>query len=98
MFEFKSLQFASANNFDLFTDKFTSAVRALKNKHNHNEFIVLYIALKKIDIYTVREFELSCSRSKIPTIDNLSEYIVLSVSATYNKNNYRLSNVLPSKY
>lgn len=63
MFEFKPMQAASVTNFDLFTDSFISAVRALKNLKldNLTDLIILHIALKKTDLDTVRAFELSCS-------------------------------------
>ncbi|CAK1599199.1 unnamed protein product [Parnassius mnemosyne] len=76
MFEFKPLQSSTANNFDLFTDNFISAVRALQNLKLDNlaDLIVLHIALKKLDSDTIRSFEYNhCSI--IPTFDDLVNFI-----------------------
>ncbi|KAL0810543.1 hypothetical protein ABMA28_010663 [Loxostege sticticalis] len=76
IFDFKPLQSASAANFDLFTENFTSAVRALNNLklNNLTDLILLHIALKRLDSDTVRAFELSTS-SKIPDFEDLVEFI-----------------------
>lgn len=76
LFEFKPIQCASVTNFELFTDNFTSVVRALQNLKLENLFdlVLIHIALKKIDSDTARAFEINYS-SKMPTFDNLVEFI-----------------------
>lgn len=76
MFDFKPIQVASAANFDLFTDNFTSAVSALKNLKldNLSDLIILHIALKKLDSETVRAFETKYG-NKMPTFDEFVTFI-----------------------
>ncbi|XP_045499445.1 uncharacterized protein LOC123697073 [Colias croceus] len=76
MFDFKPLHCASATNFDLFTDNFISAVRALQNikLDNITDLMIVHIALKKLDSDTVRAFETEFG-SEMPTFDNLVQFI-----------------------
>ena len=104
MFDFKPLTYASADNFELFIDKFINAVRALRNINldNLSDFILLHIALKKIDCSTIRAFEMANPEpSKIPTFEQLVEFIKKQCkilqrtppSANNNNNNIHCSNV-----
>ncbi|XP_045767778.1 uncharacterized protein LOC123869085 [Maniola jurtina] len=76
LLEFKSIS-ASADNFDLFIEKFVAAYRGLKNLKlpDLTDFIVLHIALKKIDSDSIRTFERLGDSSSIPTFEDLVNFI-----------------------
>lgn len=73
--DFKPLQ--GNNNLDTFIDKFVTSVNALKNLKldNLTDFMLLYIALQKLDSSSVQAFEMSVDSNKIPSFDSLVEFI-----------------------
>lgn len=68
---------ASISTFESFLDNFVSAVNGLKNVglKDVTDFIILNLALKRLDSETVRAFELSCRGIDIPSFDTLVEFV-----------------------
>lgn len=68
---------ASSSNFQLFIDKFVTAVNSLKNLKldNLSDFLLLQLALKKFDTETIRAFEMTERHNKIPTLDSFIKFI-----------------------
>lgn len=77
IFDFKPVTCSSADSCDLFIDKFGNAVKALQNLKvdNLTDMIFLHVALKKLDLDTVRAFEMNSSSSPAPTFDSLVLFI-----------------------
>lgn len=81
LFEFKSISSVSPGNLELFLDKFATSVAGFKNVTvpDHADFILLHIALKKLDTDTVRAFEsnhqLKSNSSEIPSFSELIGFL-----------------------
>lgn len=81
LFEFKLIPSGTPNNLELFLDKFASSVAALKNLQIDDlaDFILFYVALKKLDLDTGRTFE--CTRklkpnsSEFPSFSELDSFV-----------------------
>lgn len=81
LFEFKSISTGTPSNLESFLDKFSSSVAALKNAKVNDlaDFILLHIAIKKLDQDTVRAFEtnyqLRSNSSEIPSFSDLDYFV-----------------------
>lgn len=77
IFDLKSISNATANNLENFIDRFASSVAALKNLNlsDMTDFILLYIALNKLDAETVRAFETESKGVQFPTLKNLELFL-----------------------
>ncbi|CAH0726757.1 unnamed protein product, partial [Brenthis ino] len=75
IFEYKPL--SSASQLEHFIDRFSSSVSALNNLKldNLSDFILLYIALKKLDCETTRAFEMENRNCGIPKLDDLLSFV-----------------------
>lgn len=77
MLEYKSSNNATSKNLTSFLDKFCTAASSLKslNLDNLSDFMLLHVALKKIDSSTARSFEMHHRDTSMPTYDDLVKYI-----------------------
>ncbi|CAG9787132.1 unnamed protein product [Diatraea saccharalis] len=77
MFEFKSFNNATSKNLDIFLDKFCTAVSSLKSLKldDLSDFILLQLALKKIDSNTARSFEIFKRGASMPLYNDLIKFI-----------------------
>ncbi|KOB78747.1 hypothetical protein OBRU01_01602 [Operophtera brumata] len=77
MLDCKLANSATSKNLASFLDKFCTAVSSLKSLKldNLSDFMLLHIALKKIDSSTARSFEMHHRDTSMPTYDNLVKYI-----------------------
>lgn len=68
---------ASAKNLELFLDKFCTAVSSLHSLKldNLSDFMLLQLALKKIDSSTARSFEMHMRGISMPTYDDLIKFV-----------------------
>lgn len=71
------LDYNGSDNFDSFLDNFVSAVNALKNLkiNDLTDFMLLHIALKKLNADTVHSFEMQYRKEKFPSFANLTDFI-----------------------
>lgn len=77
MNEFKSFSVANTKNLDSFLEHFASAVSSLKTLKlsNLSDFILLYLALKKIDPETARAFEMFKRETALPSYEDLITFL-----------------------
>lgn len=77
IFEFKASQTESGKNLNLFLEKFDIAVKALKKLDipDLSDFILLHQALLKLDLDTVKAFEMSERGTEIPSYDSLVKFV-----------------------
>lgn len=77
MLDFKSFNTATNKNLELFLDKFCTAVSSLKSLKldNLSDFILLSLALRKIDSSTARSFEMHMRGKSMPTYNELLKFI-----------------------
>ncbi|XP_044742314.1 uncharacterized protein LOC123304708, partial [Chrysoperla carnea] len=75
--KFKPFLVESGQNLNLFVEKFDSAVNALKEVKvgELSDFILMTIALQKLDVHTQKLFEQSLAKGVIPTYNELSIFI-----------------------
>lgn len=75
--KFKPFSVESGQNLNLFVKKFDSAVNALKEVKvgELSDFILMTIALQKLDVQTQKLFEQSLAKGVIPTYNQLSVFI-----------------------
>ncbi|XP_044740017.1 uncharacterized protein LOC123301344 [Chrysoperla carnea] len=75
--KFKPFLVESGQNLNLFVEKFDSAVNALKEVKvgELSDFILMTIALQKLDVHTQKLFEQSLAKGVIPTYNELSVFI-----------------------
>ncbi|XP_061707388.1 uncharacterized protein LOC133517655 [Cydia pomonella] len=68
---------ASSSNFQTFIDKFVTAANALKSLKLDDlcDFMLLHMALKKLDQETLRAFEMLHRDTKLPTFRNLTDFM-----------------------
>ncbi|XP_047999640.1 uncharacterized protein LOC125236758 [Leguminivora glycinivorella] len=68
---------ASSSNFQTFIDKFVTAANALKSLKldDLSDFMLMHIALKKLDQETLRAFEMLHRNTKLPTFRDLSDFM-----------------------
>ncbi|KAL0812118.1 hypothetical protein ABMA28_009496 [Loxostege sticticalis] len=92
LLHFKPLNNTSSTGLDSFINNFDSSVEALKQLKlsDLTDFIFLHLALQKLDTETIKLFEITYRKDKIPTYHKLIEFIkeqskVLSRSVPNNK-------------
>lgn len=75
--DFKSINFESEKNLNLFLERFDTSVAALKNLNipDLTDFIFTYIALSKLDHETVRAFEADQRNTDFPKYADLITFI-----------------------
>lgn len=73
----KLLAPSNSNELNNFIERFASSMSALKELgiDDLTDFIILHIALKKLDMQLVQNFEMSVREKDIPTYTDLIEYI-----------------------
>lgn len=88
LFNFKPLTANNATGLESFLDNFDTSVEALRQLSlgDLTDFMLLHIALQRLDSETVKLFEITHRKDKIPTYSNLIEFVkeqskVLSRSA-----------------
>lgn len=109
--EFKPISRQSSQGLENFLQYFVSSIDALKalNIEDLADFILLHIALSKLDSETVRSFEMESRKDSIPLYKNLITFIkenskILSRNGRldkqdrYNKPNPALCSVVTNKY
>lgn len=76
LLRFKSLPTSDIKNLNKFTDEFVGSVAALKalNLNHLDDFIITHVALSKLPITFVQQFEQSFAEG-IPTFGSLSEFV-----------------------
>ncbi|KAI5633584.1 hypothetical protein NE865_13686 [Phthorimaea operculella] len=74
---FKALTTPSAQNLELFLEQFCASVTALKQSEitDLSDYMLLHIALNKLDKETVTLFEQRFGKEKIPTFKSLQEFV-----------------------
>lgn len=89
LLRFKPLSTANSTGLDSFINNFNSSVEALKQLEltDLTDFIFLHLALQKLDSDTIKLFEITYRKEKIPSYKSLIEFIkeqskVLSRSST----------------
>lgn len=77
MFKFKPIKTESATQLNYFCEQFSASVSALKNLgiQDLGDFIILCIALGKLDTDTTKLFEMSVKNSDFPTYSQLDTFI-----------------------
>lgn len=77
LFKFKSIKSESAAQLNLFIDNFSASVAALKNLNLNNlaDFILLALALGKLDPETTKLFEMSVKGTELPTFTQLDKFV-----------------------
>lgn len=77
LFKFKSIKLESAAQLNMFVEQFSASVAALKNLNldQLDDFIILAIALSKLDPETVKLFEMSVKADAIPTFQQLDKFV-----------------------
>lgn len=77
MFDFKCFTTANTKNLEMFLDKFCTAVSSLKSLKldDLSDFIILQLALKKIDSNTARSFEMFKRGESMPTYNDFIKFI-----------------------
>ncbi|KAI5755226.1 hypothetical protein M8J77_015196 [Diaphorina citri] len=77
LFKFKSIKSESAVQLNLFIDNFSASVAALKNLNLNNlaDFILLALALGKLDPETTKLFEMSVKGTELPTFTQLDKFV-----------------------
>lgn len=77
LFKFKQIKTESATQLNNFIDQFSASVSALNNLgiQKLDDFIILAIALGKLDPETTKLFEMSVKESEFPTFEQLDTFI-----------------------
>ncbi|XP_052741850.1 uncharacterized protein LOC128198806 [Bicyclus anynana] len=77
LLNFKSLNNNTASGLELFLNSFNSSVDALKQLKldNLTDFFLLHLALLKLDSETVKLFEITYRKEKIPSYGQLVEFV-----------------------
>lgn len=75
--DFKSFDSATTANFESFLDIYVTAANSLKTLGlvDVTDFIILNIALKKLDKETVRAFEMAFRNENVPTFESLVDFV-----------------------
>lgn len=77
LFKFKPMKAESATNLNMFVDHFSGAVAALQNLQipNLGDFLILALALGKLDPETTKQFEMFVKGTPIPTFEQLDKFV-----------------------
>lgn len=77
LLEFKPISAKSTTGLESFINTFDTAVRALKQVDlgNLTDFILLHLALQRLDSETVKLFEMSNRKKAMPCYDDLVEFV-----------------------
>lgn len=74
---FKTVQYESAQNLDLFLEKFDTAHSALKRLDipDLENYIFAHLALTKLDKETLKNFEMTHRENSLPTYDSIVSFV-----------------------
>ena len=99
LLELKPVNANTTVGYHTFIDKFDSAIKALKqlNIDDLTDFLFLNLALKKLDSETVKSFEMSCRKEKIPKYASLIQFLHEQSRALRHSSNFNQSNVNVTK-
>uniref|UniRef100_A0A8D8SCB6 Uncharacterized protein n=1 Tax=Cacopsylla melanoneura TaxID=428564 RepID=A0A8D8SCB6_9HEMI len=91
LFKFKPMKAESATNLNMFVDHFSGAVAALQNLQipDLGDFLILALALGKLDPETTKQFEMFVKGTPIPTFEQLDKFV---------KEQARLLGRMPNSY